>query len=49
VNDPYPLFGIAAGAVYAAYLIFGAASLATLLYCVRVAGRALRPAVGALA
>ena len=43
MNDPYPVFGIAAGAVYAAYLIFGAASLATLLYCVRVARRERQP------
>ena len=43
MHDPYPIFGIAAGAVYSAYLIFGVAALATLLYCIRVARREHQP------
>lgn len=43
MNDPYPIFGIGAGEVRAAYLLFGAASVATLLYCIRVARRERQP------
>ena len=43
MNNPYPVFGIAAGEMYAAYWIFGVAALATLLYCIRVARRERQP------
>ncbi|MUL65864.1 hypothetical protein BOO86_15420 [Mycobacterium sp. CBMA 234] len=43
MNDPYPIFGISAGAATTAYLIFGGAALATLLYCIKVARRERQP------
>lgn len=43
MNEAYPIYGIGAGEVLAAYLIFGGASLATLLYCIRVARRESQP------
>lgn len=43
MNDAYPVFGIAAGAVYAAYLIYGSVAVAALLYCIKIARREHQP------
>lgn len=43
MNEAYPVYDIGAGEVLAAYLVFGAASLAALLYCIKLARRERQP------
>lgn len=43
MTEPYPIYGISADEVLAAYVLFGGASLVTLVYCVRVARRQHQP------